>query len=125
MYQTGLFVPFNDPLYKGIVMVPCAASTVPVLSSCTGPTRLGLTVEGEGPKYDSGTDAPTEGGAGNKSQPGPGPIGPGPGPCSELKDEEDPAELTAGSLVAAGPAVEVLVCECTGLVSAESGVLSA
>src|SRR5258708_78103 len=108
-----------------MVIVPCAASTVPVLSSCTGPTRLGLTVEGEGPKYDSGTDAPTEGGAGNKSQPGPGPIGPGPGPCSELKDEEDPAEVTAGSMFAAGVATERLACRCVAIVSAESGALTA
>jgi hypothetical protein len=27
---------------------------------------------------------PTDGGAGNKLQPGPGPIGPGPGPCAVL-----------------------------------------
>src|SRR5579864_8588355 len=67
-----------------MVIVPCLASTVPLFSSCTGPTRLRLTEEGGGPKYDRGTDAPTEGGAGNKSQPGPGPIAPGPGPCAEL-----------------------------------------
>jgi hypothetical protein len=43
-------------------------------------------VEGGGPKYERGTAAPTDAGAGNRSQPGPGPIGPGPGPCAELKD---------------------------------------
>src|ERR1700692_1053195 len=65
-------------------MAPCWSSTGPVLSSCTGPTRLGFTVEGGGPKYERFTVVPTEGGAGNKLQPGPGPIGPGPGPCAVL-----------------------------------------
>src|ERR1700719_4393092 len=65
-------------------MVPLMSSTGPVLSSWTGPTKLGLLVEGGGPKYERPTAAPTEGGAGNKLQPGPGPIGPGPGPCAVL-----------------------------------------
>src|SRR6201987_5596562 len=68
-----------------MVMVPFAASTWPVFSNCTGPTKLRLVSEGGGPKYDRGTVVPTEGGAGNKLHPGPGPIGPGPGPWSELK----------------------------------------
>ena len=38
-------------------------------------------MEGGGPKYERLTDVPTDAGAGNKLQPGPGPIGPGPGPC--------------------------------------------
>jgi len=44
--------------------------------------------------------APTDGGAGSKLHPGPGPIGPGPGPWSELKVpelddsvEEEPPEV--------------------------------
>src|SRR5260370_42430046 len=100
-----------------MVIVPCAASKVPVLSSCTGPTRLGLTVEGDGPKYDKGTDAPTDAGAGHRSQPGPGPIAPGPGPCSELKDEEKPAAVAAGSVFAAGVAAERCPGRCTAIAS--------
>jgi hypothetical protein len=50
MYQTFFFVPLSVPLYKGSVIVPFAASTVPDFSSCTGPTRLGLVVDGDGPK---------------------------------------------------------------------------
>src|SRR5215831_4650912 len=65
-------------------MVPFLSSTVPDFSNCTGPTRLGLLSEGDGPKYERPTDAPTEGGAGKRLQPGPGPIGPGPGPWSVL-----------------------------------------
>src|SRR6266567_8575465 len=67
-----------------MVIVPLVASTGPLLSNCTGPTKLRLTVEGGGPKYERFTVVPTEGGAGNKLQPGPGPIGPGPGPCAVL-----------------------------------------
>jgi hypothetical protein len=48
-----------------------------------------LVSEGEGPKYVSGTAAPTEGGAGNRLHPGPGPIGPGPAPWSELNVPEE------------------------------------
>src|SRR6516164_6894624 len=85
-------------------MVPCAASKVPDFSNLTGPTKLGLVSEGDGPKYVSGTVAPTEGGAGNKLHPGPGPIGPGPGPCAELNvpelddssEEEPPEAACAG-----------------------------
>src|SRR5260370_27150469 len=68
-----------------MVIVPLAALTGPEFSSWTGPTRLRLTVDGDGPKYDKSTVAPTEGGAGNRLHPGPGPIGPGPGPCALLK----------------------------------------
>jgi integrase len=49
------------------------------LSSCTGPTRLWLTVDGGGPKYERPTAAPTEAGAGNRLQPGRGPRAPPPG----------------------------------------------
>src|ERR1700751_6203924 len=80
-----------------MVMVPFAASTWPVFSNCTGPTKLRLVSEGGGPKYDRGTVAPTEGGAGNKLHPGPGPIGPGPGPCSELKLDDVSAGAVAAS----------------------------
>src|SRR5258706_9577140 len=65
-------------------MVPLATSTGPLFSSCTGPTKLRLTVDGDGPKYERFTVAPTEGGAGKRLQPGPGPIGPGAGPCAVL-----------------------------------------
>src|SRR6516162_5508913 len=65
-------------------MVPFFSSTVPDFSSWTGPTKLGLLSEGDGPKYERPTEAPTEGGAGKRLQPGPGPIGPGPGPWSVL-----------------------------------------
>src|SRR5579864_7740755 len=67
-----------------MVMVPLVASTGPLLSSWTGPTKLRLMVDGDGPKYERFTVAPTEGGAGNTLHPGPGPIGPGPGPCAVL-----------------------------------------
>src|SRR5277367_4664714 len=103
-----------------MVMVPCWASTVPVFRSCTGPTRLGLTVEGEGPKYVRGTNAPTDGGAGNKSHPGPGPIGPAPGPCAELNEEELRAEAAAGSSVP-GFAVARFARTCMAIASLERG----
>src|SRR6266853_1434010 len=67
-----------------MVIVPLVASNGPLFSSWTGPTKLRLTVDGDGPKYERLTVAPTEGGAGNKLHPGPGPIGPGPGPCAVL-----------------------------------------
>src|ERR1700732_2979699 len=67
-----------------MVIVPLVASTGPLLSNWTGPTRLRLTVDGDGPKYERFTVAPTDGGAGNKLHPGPGAIGPGPGPCAVL-----------------------------------------
>src|ERR1700722_2302943 len=85
MYQTFFLLPFIVPIYSGNVTVPCAVSTVPDLSNCSGPTKLGLSEEGGGPKYESGTDAPTLAGAGNTLHPGPGPMGPGPGPCAALK----------------------------------------
>jgi hypothetical protein len=121
MYQTVFFVPFSVPLYKGKVTVPFLASTVPEFSNCTGPTKLVLVVEGGGPKYDKPTDAPTDGGAGNKLQPGPGPIGPGPGPCSELKLDEIPAEEAAGFGVVAGAATVRFAERCTAIDSAEIG----
>src|ERR1700722_17173724 len=67
-----------------MVIVPATESMEPVFSSWTGPTKLRSTVDGDGPKYERSTDAPTEGGAGNTSHPGPAPLGPGPGPCAVL-----------------------------------------
>src|SRR6266853_667485 len=81
MYHTVLELPlpFKDPRYSGSVIVPFRSSTVPDFNNWTGPTRLGLVSEGGGPKYERLTAAPMDGGAGNRLQPGPGPIGPGPG----------------------------------------------
>src|SRR6266851_5590252 len=81
MYHTVLEPPFplTDPRYSGSVTVPFWSSTVPDFNNWTGPTKLGLVAEGGGPKYERLTLAPMEGGAGNRLQPGPGPIGPGPG----------------------------------------------
>jgi hypothetical protein len=42
-----------------------------------------------------------------------------------LKDEEDPAEVTAGSIFAAGVATDRLAFRCIAIVSAESGALTA
>src|SRR5229473_1428600 len=86
MYHTVLEPPFplTDPRYSGSVTVPFWSSTVPDFNNWTGPTKLGLVAEGGGPKYERLTAAPTEAGAGNRLQPGPGPIGPGPGPCAVL-----------------------------------------
>src|ERR1700740_1828639 len=67
-----------------MVIVPFWSSTGPVLSNCTGPTRLWLTVDGGGPKYARPTLVPIEAGAGNRLQPGPGPMAPPPGPCAWL-----------------------------------------
>ena len=124
MYQTAFFEPLSVPLYKGKVTVPFFASTVPEFSNCTGPTRLGLVVEGGGPKYDKPTVAPTDGGAGNKLQPGPGPIGPGPGPCSELKLEDIPAEEAAGVGVVVDAATGRFAVRCTAIDSAEIGFVA-
>ena len=124
MYQTVFFEPLSVPLYKGKVTVPFLASTVPEFSNCTGPTKLGLVVEGGGPKYDKPTVAPTDGGAGNKLQPGPGPIGPGPGPCSELKLEDIPAEEAAGVGVVADAATGRFAVRCTAIDSAEIGFVA-
>src|SRR6266699_3515433 len=77
-----------------MVIVPLVASTGPLFRSWTGPTKLRLTVDGDGPKYERFTVAPTEGGAGNRLQPGPGPIGPGPGPCAVLKFAGAPTSVT-------------------------------
>jgi len=120
-YQMVFFEPLSVPLYKGKVTVPFLASTVPEFSNCTGPTKLGLVVEGGRPKYDKPTDAPTDGGAGNKLQPGPGPIGPGPGPCSELKLEEIPAEEAAGVGVVADAATGRFAVRCTAIDSEDIG----
>ena len=67
-----------------MVIVPATESMGPVFSSWTGPTKLRSTVDGDGPKYERSTVAPTEGGAGNTSHPGPAPLGPGPGPWAAL-----------------------------------------
>src|SRR5580700_3270419 len=59
MYQT--FLPsFMCPRYRGIVIVPVVVSTGPVFNSWTGPTKLRLTEDGGGPKYERFTVAPTE-----------------------------------------------------------------
>src|SRR3984957_4785074 len=77
-----------------MVIVPGVASTCPVLSNCTGPTRLWLIVEGGGPKYERPTFVPIFAGAGNRSQPGcPLSRAKAPNPCSEL----NPNELSATS----------------------------
>src|ERR1700757_1391967 len=103
-----------------MVMVPCAASTTPVSSNWTGPTKLRLVSEGGGPKYERGTVAPTEGGAGNRLHPGPGPIGPGPGPCSELKVVGVTAVVAASSkLVVVAPATGRLARACMAIASGE------
>src|ERR1700726_1669752 len=96
MYQTVFLLPASDPWYSGSVIVPFAASIVPDLSNCTGPTRLGLLSDGGGPKYDRLIAAPTDAGAGRRLQPGPGPMGPAPGPWSVLK-VVDPAEASAAA----------------------------
>jgi hypothetical protein len=83
-------------------MVPLVASTWPELSNCTGPTRLEFTVEGDGPKYDRFTAAPTDGGAGSRLQPGPGPIGLGPGPCAALGSPVLALAMSSGATFAIG-----------------------
>src|ERR1700751_6311753 len=102
-----------------MVMVPFAASTWPVFSNCTGPTKLRLVSEGGGPKYDRGTVVPMDAGAGNKLHPGPGPIGPGPGPCSELKVVEATAALAASSRFAGAVATVRLTRACMARISGE------
>src|ERR1700743_415072 len=67
-----------------MVIVPATELMGPVFNSWTGPTKLRSTVDGDGPKYERSTVAPTEGGAGNTSHPGPAPLGPGPGPWAVL-----------------------------------------
>src|SRR5258708_25876310 len=84
-------------------MVPLVASTGPVFSSCTGPTKLRLTVDGEGPKYERLTVAPTEGGAGIRLHPGPGPIGPGPGPCAALSTPAGASAICGAILFSISP----------------------
>src|SRR5271170_7164790 len=86
-----------------MVIVPATESMGPVFSSWTGPTKLRSTVDGDGPKYERSTVAPTEGGAGNTSHPGPAPLGPGPGPCAALKlpDGAEMYGLKAGALISA------------------------
>src|ERR1700751_6139295 len=102
-----------------MVMVPFAASTWPVFSNCTGPTKLRLVSEGGGPKYDRGTVVPMDAGAGNKLHPGPGPIGPGPGPCSELKLDDVSAVAVAprSMLVAAAGAARRVPRACIARIS--------
>src|ERR1700751_4614379 len=109
-----------------MVMVPFAASTWPVFSNCTGPTKLRLVSEGGGPKYDRGTVVPTDAGAGNKLHPGPGPIGPGPGPWSELKLVDVWAvEVGASSrLVVEAAATGRFIRACKARISGESGCLT-
>jgi hypothetical protein len=88
------------------------------LSNCTGPTRLWLTVEGEGPKYERGTFVPVLAGAGNKSQPGsPRSRAPAPGPCAEFT----PDELSATSAGAADFATERFARRCTAIASGDMG----
>src|SRR5438105_9789985 len=106
-------------------MVPCATSTTPVSSNCTGPTKLRLVSEGGGPKYDRGTVVPMEAGAGNKLHPGPGPIGPGPGPWSELNVVEAAVVVAASSkLVVVAAATGRLARACMAKASGESGRLT-
>ena len=50
-------------------MVPLVTSTVPDFSNWKGPAKLGLVSDGGGPKYERGTDAPVEGGAGKDYSP--------------------------------------------------------
>ena len=78
-----------------MVIVPATESMGPVFSSWTGPTKLRSTVDGEGPKYERSTVAPTEGGAGNTSHPGPAPLGPGPGPWAVLGFDDDALAMFA------------------------------
>ena len=82
-----------------------------------------MTSEGGGPKYERGTVAPTEGGAGNRLHPGPGPIGPGPGPWSELKvvDVVVVAAATARSTPVGATAVARFAEVCMAMISGESG----
>src|ERR1700747_2360618 len=109
-----------------MVMVPCAASTTPVSSNWTGPTKLRLVSEGGGPKYDRGTVVPIDAGAGNKLHPGPGPIGPGPGPWSELKLVDARAVVVAASsrLVAGAVATARLARACSARISGDRGCLA-
>src|SRR5258708_36779849 len=69
-------------------------------------------------------DAPTDGGAGNKSQPGPGPIAPPPGPCAELTVDAVAANATAGSSVVTGCATWRFACTCMAIASGEVGALA-
>src|SRR5260370_35091353 len=91
-------------------MVPWVASTVPDLSNWTGPTRLGLLAEGGGPKYERLMLAPTEGGAGNKLQPGPGPIGPGPGPWAVLGSPSAGPSLISAAILPSTDRSHALPC---------------
>src|SRR5438270_13989980 len=107
-------------------MVPCATSTTPVSSNCTGPTKLRLVSEGGGPKYDRGTVVPMEAGAGNSVHPGPGPIGPGPGPWSELNVVD--VAVAAAAIVRSEPAGDAAVRRfanvCMAMISGGSGRLT-
>src|SRR6266567_2102423 len=102
-----------------MVIVPLVASTGPLFRSWTGPTKLRLTVDGLGPKYERGTVAPTEGGAGNRLHPGPGPIGPGPGPWSELKVAEVAVVAVASSKLVGAAATGRLARACMARICGE------
>src|SRR5260370_23893554 len=103
MYHT-LAPFFICPRYSGTVIVPLTRSIGPDLSNWTGPTRLSFVAEGGGPKYERLNAVPTDGGAGNRLQPGPGPNGPGPGPCDMLGFVSAPgAAISAGFLPSIPP----------------------
>src|SRR5437879_4101229 len=63
MYHTSR-PSLSCPLYSGSVTVAFWRSTCPALRRWTGPTSLGSTWDGVGPKYTSGTSAPMDGGGG-------------------------------------------------------------
>src|SRR5258708_8615389 len=69
-------------------------------------------------------DAPTDGGAGNKSQPGPGPMGAAPGPWAELMVDGVAAHATAGYSVVTGCATWRFACTCMAIASGEIGALA-
>src|SRR6202021_2311605 len=105
-----------------MVIVPGVASTCPVLSNCTGPTRLWLIVEGGGPKYERPTFVPIFAGAGNRSQPGcPLSRAKAPNPCSELT----PDELSATSTGAVKFATGRFTRRCRAIVSGDKDGLAA
>src|SRR3984957_20991644 len=105
-----------------MVIVPGVASTCPVLSNCTGPTRVWLTVEGGVPKYDRPTLVPIFAGAGNRSQPGcPLSRAKAPNPCSELI----PDELSATSTGAVDFATGRFTRRCRAIASGDKEGLAA
>ena len=91
-------------------------------SNCTGPTRLWLTVEGGGPKYERPTFVPIFAGAGNRSQPGsPRSRAKAPNPCAEL----NPDELSARSTDAVDFATGRFARRCRAIASGDIGGLAA